>query len=486
MILLALNSRFIHASLAPFCLKEYAVSRIGRSADIRIIDANINNANEEIIDRVLQNICGKNQGPERIGLSVYVFNRNKALEILRALKELIPGAYIFAGGPEASADPVAFLDGGADCVVRGEGEEAFLRILTARDPPRGIIEGIPAAFDYSPYSEEYFQNADGKIAYFEASRGCPFNCSYCMSAGCRVRRLGLSKVKEELKKFKGRGIRILKFTDRTFNANLAYSKAIMEYAAGEFKDENIKFHFEAAPDLWDEEWIETALSARPGLFQFELGFQSFDPKVLKAVRRRQDPARSLELVRRLRESGRCKIHADLIAGLPFDSAAGIAESFDVLFSSGPDEIQLGVLKLLKGSEIRRQAETLWPDYVFNPSAPYEVYSTPWIDGNTMPLIKKTAKVVDKLYNSRRFENTLSRILTGGEAVFKNSPYSLFFEFAVFLERYSVNIHLLSLDALFKYFMEFLSGFYAAETVKTLLRRDYSDSVKNRIPKFLTE
>ncbi|MDR3263036.1 MAG: DUF4080 domain-containing protein [Clostridiales bacterium] len=477
-VILALNSRYIHSSLAPFCLKEYANNMPEQEStyDIRIIDTNINRASQVIADEVSA------IKPDIIGVSVYVFNRTKAIELIGLLKKRLPDAFIFCGGPEASADGETFLKVGAACVIRGGGEEIFREILDeypSLQGFKGIIESVAPRYDYSPYSDEYFEKAKGKIAYFEASRGCPFRCSYCMSAD-GVSHYAAAKVKQELLRFKNRDIRILKFTDRTFNYDLPYAKELLRFLAEEFEDDGIGFHFEIAPDIYDGEFIEIIKNAKKGLFQFEAGFQSFQEKTLIAVNRRQDIAKSNEFLKRT-ASGNCLIHADLIAGLPYEDIDGLKKSFDSLYALAPDEIQLGTLKFLKGSLIREQADTGFFDvsdkkYRYSTEAPYEIISSPYLSAEDVILIKKLARTVAKLYNSRRFCQTLKYVI--------KEPFAFFKDFTLYAEAVGAEMGTIRLDKLFVLLYGYLIKSHDPKYIKNLLKFDYLSSVKDNLPEAL--
>ncbi|MDR3293309.1 MAG: DUF4080 domain-containing protein [Clostridiales bacterium] len=508
-VLLSIDSRYIHAPLAPFCLKEYA--NCGRAVserfDIRIALTNINMPTSEIVREAADG------QPDLIGISAYVYNREKALETLRILRERTD-AFLFAGGPEASADPDAFLEAGASYVIRGEGEESFKRLLSGfpQVVPKGAEDGKPLEYSYSPYSLEYFAAAKGKLAYFESSRGCPYRCSYCMSAD-RLEVFDIEAVKAELRKFKGADIRVLKFTDRTFNADLSRAKLLARFLTEEFSEGNFPFHFEIAPDLWDGEWIDILRRAGK-LFRLETGFQSFTQKTLDAVGRKQNSERGKEFLRRLKapnavfseekrgtEASPCTVHADLIAGLPYEDMRGIEASFDTLYVLRPDEIQLGILKLLKDSRIRKDADTGVFDitqngtvrtYRYEELAPYSVTETPWLDTKEIALVKRVAITVDKIYNSGRFGNTLEYVLNGNttfdntpkHALNGNAPYKFFEDFTRYLLEKSIDPHAVYLDALFGAMLDFLSSRFDRGEIKRLLIQDYLERVNFRLPREL--
>jgi radical SAM superfamily enzyme YgiQ (UPF0313 family) len=383
-LLVCLNSKYVHTSLGIWYIKEYCK---GLGADYFCLDSNINKPVEDICSEILS------YNADIVGFSTYIFNVEKVKEVLLYIKQ--SNAKIVLGGPEAENN--SDLWPLADTVMAGEGETAWASYLSGNNAK--FIFGEPTKNIVFPYNDEYFENVKGKIAYFEASRGCPFCCSYCMSGEIPLRYFDIELVKQALLKFKGKDIRVLKFVDRTFNANQNYAAELLKFLIANFESENITFHFEVAPEIFSENLLEIISTAPVGLFQFEAGIQTFNEKSLAAVNRGSSVKAEANL-KRLVSFKNCHIHTVLISGLPYEDLTSFIASFNRLFEVKAHQLQLGFLKILKGSALEKK---LPKGYKICESAPYEVYETPWLTKNDFEVLKSVNEGLERVYNSGKFK-----------------------------------------------------------------------------------
>ncbi len=397
----AINSKYVHTLLSPYYLKENCLFK----DKISIIQCNINQDIEEVYNKAVEG------SPKVIALPCYIFNINYLLSLVKMIKERNPNIIIIFGGPEVSFEYEDILDK-CDYLITGEGEIAFNRLICDLEATNynGVLDkkvyvGTPIDFGklQSPYTEEYFEHVKGKIAYFEASRGCPYSCAYCISGEMGLRCFALEHVFEELNKFKGRDIRVLKFVDRTFNANKVIAKKILKYLIVNQNDFGFSFHFEIAGDILDEEFIELVESSHKGLFQFEVGVQSFNEKTLQEVIRKTNSDKVLANVKKLIDTGKSHIHTDLIAGLPYEDYDSFIAGFNKLYTIKSHMLQLGFLKVLKGSRLKSMLDS---GHVYSNEPPYEIISTPFITSEQLHLLKIAENSCDKYYNSGIFKRTL--------------------------------------------------------------------------------
>lgn len=386
--LVCLNSKYIHQSLGVYYLKAYA------RRDITIYESNINVDVDKIANDILKT------EPDLIGFSCYIFNIEKTLEVVKKIKEKSK-AKIFFGGPEASFE-YDYLFDYCDQIIVGAGESGFISLLNGNNNKVIFGKRIDNPLEFSPYTDEFFENAKGKIAYFEASRGCPFDCSYCMSSNDKLQLFDINLVKKELLKFKGKGIKILKFVDRTFNAKAEFSNEILQFLIDNFTDSDMTFHFEVAPDIFKESTLEIIKSARLGLFQFEAGIQTFNDEVLFNIHRKSNVKKAVENIKKLLSFENCHVHSDLIIGLTGEDENSLRNSFNTLYRLWTNQMQVGILKVLKGSRLKKEQI----GYVFSSLPPYEIVSTPTMSEEVIERGKKIAYLIDKYYNTNRFHFTL--------------------------------------------------------------------------------
>ncbi len=442
-VIVSVNSKYIHSSLAPWYLlsavETYA--KIPQTVEVREFTIN------QPIEMILQ--CLVEASADVYAFCSYIWNIDTLKQIIPALKNAIPSATIVMGGPEASFSAEQLLCSlPVDFVCIGEGEESFPALLDclSENESKPFIAGIAYLYDGemivrpsktlqspppSPYTSAYFEHLGGRIAYIEASRGCPFSCDFCLSGRDDPLRLfPWEEVKERILLLANSGTKTVKFVDRTFNCHKERCNTILRFILSEYGKsipQGICFHFEVAADLLREDTLEILASAPSGLFQLEVGLQSFHTPTLSAVQRKTDIDAVCRNVKRVLQNGNVHLHLDLIAGLPYEDLPTFATSFNQAYALQPHMLQLGFLKLLHGSALRKQADTLGLDYV--PTAPYEVTSTRWLSADDIRQLKAIEDALERLYNSGRFRYTLQYLLS----VTSKTPFELFEHFANFLD-----------------------------------------------------
>lgn len=432
-----LNSKYIHASLAPWCLKAGIDTYCKSSITATVMESTINSD----LDEYVKSIVAKK--PDTVCFCSYIWNIEKTLYICEQIKNKL-NCKIILGGPEVSYRSENVLENYPfiDFVLSGEGEESlpkFLDILNSNGDlslSYGLTyrketkifktdERLYTSTPVSPYSQEFFENLKGRICYIETSRGCPFRCAFCLSGRCSpLRFFALDTVKENILKLANSGTKTVKFVDRTFNANPDRANEILTFIISNYKTaipENVCFHFEIAGDILQESTLNILKSAPKGLFQLEIGMQSFNEQTLKAVNRKTDTEKLKANIKKLVSFENMHIHIDLIAGLTGEDIKSFEKSFDIGFSLKPNMLQLGFLKLLYGADMRENPKKYPCEYSSSP--PYEVTSTPWLSNEEIKKIKKCEDALERLYNSGKFLYTVEYLLNCGF-----TPFKLFMEF----------------------------------------------------------
>lgn len=436
-LICTLNSKYIHSSLAPWCLYTACKRDCKGSIEVSVLESTVNGS----IDSFKETISAEK--PDAVTFSVYIWNKEKTLLLCRKIKKERPDTVIILGGPEAAYNQKELLENYPfiDFILSGEGEIILPRLLDCisgglspeaidgvsyRSCAELIIknEAISEGFDYpSPYCKEYFDTLGGRIAYIETSRGCPFNCAYCLSGRCgKVKFKSLSQAKDEIISLGNSGTKTVKFVDRTFNCNNERAVEILRFINdnyGESIPKGVCFHFEISADILKESFIKEVSRAPKGLFQFEAGIQSLNKATLDAIGRKSDLDRLFCNIKRLTALRNCHIHTDLIAGLPEETLQSFIDGFNKCYLLGADMLQLGFLKLLHGSPLRDTADAFTCEFSSEP--PYEIISTPTMTSEELDVLRKAEKEVDRLHNSGRFRRTLGYIFNSTDL----TPFELF-------------------------------------------------------------
>lgn len=419
--LLSVSSKYVHSSLAPWCLKAGLDAYALAAHDTIIIEGTVNEPPAAVLARVAQ------ARPQVLGICCAIWNITCVAGLLPGIREALPQCVIVLGGPEVSyrAQDALTSYPQADYLIAGEGELPFARLLDALcglrsyDDVSGLCfmaaEGavirkphVHETMQPSPYTAEYFAALGGRIAYLETSRGCPYACAFCLSGrGEGLRCAPLERAYKEILLLANSGAGTVKLVDRTFNADRTRAYAILSFIAdhaGADIPRGVTFHFEVAGDLLDDAALSLIESSPAGLFQFEIGLQSMDEGTLRRVRRRTDMALLTAQVGRLISCGRAHVHLDLIAGLPGEGLAEFARGFNDAYALRPHALQLGFLKLIHGNAMRSEPD-IYPCQ-YDPQPPYQVRATPWLSEEDLAVLKLAEHALDKLYNSGRFSGTL--------------------------------------------------------------------------------
>ena len=419
-VLSTLNSKFIHSSLALRYLKAYGEAH-GQAYDI--VEYTINMPVLHILSDITEHDI------DVLGFACYIWNIEMTLHVVDMVKAVRPDIKIVLGGPEVSftADELLERCPNIDYIVQGEGEEAFHALVTAlqlgNDGLNPVIPGVRGRRDGSilgsleavevsdlssipfPYTEEDMEDLEHKIIYYESSRGCPFSCQYCLSGNKNtVRFFPQERTLEELQWFIDHGVKQVKFVDRTFNCAPHHHRPLMEFMRD--SDTDMNFHLEMEPELMTEWETNILCETPPGRIQIEVGVQSTHKKTLDAINRYNDWPYIQKSIRPIIQAGRTHVHMDLIVGLPHEDFNRFGQSFNDLFSLQPHALQIGFLKLLKGSGVRRMREY---KYVSDPLAPYEVLSTHVLPYDDVRFLKYFEDVFERFYNSERFRTTFGYI-----------------------------------------------------------------------------
>lgn len=416
-LLAAFNSKYIHSSLAV----RYLKSMIEQEIETKVVEYTINENIQDIIEDIIS------KGYRVVAFSCYIWNIEIIVKVSETIKKIDPELKLLFGGPEVSYDARKVMERypWVDFVVRGEGEVALKQFgqylsgsrelkdvcnLTYRSE-NGIEQNplYPLIDDFSVIPEFYMQSEkrdfENKIVYYEASRGCTYRCAYCLSSiSKRVRFFPLDRVKRELKHLVDLGVKQIKFVDRTFNYNKQYMMEMLEYLIS-IDDGNINFHFEITASLLDKETLFMLRKVRKGLFQFEIGVQSTNDLTLKSVCRPNQFDRIREVVHEIKRGGNIHQHLDLIAGLPFETLEVFQHSFDDVFDLQPEMLQLGFLKLLKGTPMCELVEVHGIIHTSYP--PYEILKTNYLSYADVVLLKRVDHLVDRYYNTRKYTAMMS-------------------------------------------------------------------------------
>ena len=487
-LLTAINSKFVHSNLAVRYLKAFTEDM---DYECKIREFSINDRDEKILEEIIK------EKADVIAFSTYIWN----IEVVKRLSNLIKlvdeNIKIVYGGPEVSYDSLNILkELPGDYVIQGEGEKTYrefieyllgsrdvrdIRGLYFKENGEVISNGNRPLMNMEeivfPYKED--ENLDNKIVYYEASRGCPFNCKYCLSSTTHgVRFLNVERVKKELQYFIDKKVRLVKFVDRTFNCNFKFSMAIWEFLIN--AETNTQFHFEISADILKPQELELLRKAPKDRFQFEVGVQTTNDDVLNRINRFVNFSDIKEKVVELLEIKNIKQHLDLIAGLPGEDITSFKKSFNDVYSIGPEEIQLGFLKLLRGSSMREEAEEYGMKY--SPYPPYEILQTKDVSYDELLVLKKVESMVDKYYNSQKFNNIIKFLINSFD-----TPYDFYLELGNYFDKKGYFDRNIGNSEYYKVFLDFNMDITKldSEVLRDIIKYDYLMFNKRRgMPEFL--
>lgn len=423
-VLVGINAKFVHTNLALDYLSNAC------PYPVTALEFTINESERDILAEIAE------QKADLIGFSCYIWNWDLIIRLTENLRKIQPEVSILLGGPEVSYDSEKLLEQyhWLDFIIRGPGELPWQELLTSwpdfsRVPSLvwrkgGIIESNPVCPDDweerdSPFASALKHDYEGKNIYYETSRGCPYHCSYCLSGEDKLRFLPLERVKKELALISKSRAKQIKFVDRTFNCRSERAVAIWNYIMA-LEQRGINYHFEISADLLNEEMLNTLAKAPAGLFNLEIGVQTVHEATLKAVYRRSKIEKAFYWIKRILQETKVHVHLDLIIGLPHESYEQFKLSFNEVVSLAPHKLQIGFLKLLRGSKIRREAELYGYEYTSYP--PYEILSNLFISYKEISFLHRLEHVFDKYYNSGRFYYILNYL-----AEFTTEDYFSFYE-----------------------------------------------------------
>lgn len=486
-LLTSLNTKYIHNNLAI----QYLKSTVKDKYEVDTMDFTINQNLDDIIYNIMKNEY------RIIGFSTYIWNIEETLKICEKIKKINKDIVIMLGGPEVSYNSKKILEDNKflDYIMIGEGENSFPKLLDyINNEIDELPDGVVGNFENEilgdenfqiiqnlgdsnlEYTEEYIKGK--KIIYYETSRGCPYNCEFCLSSATKkVRFFNLNKCKKDIKKFIDLKVPLVKFIDRTFNYNKEHALELLKFIVE--NDIGITtFHLEIHPTLIDEDYLNLFKNVRKDLFQFEIGVQSTNEITCKIIKRVGDFEKISEICKKILKYKNIHVHLDLIAGLPYEDFESLKNSFNDILSIRPDKLQLGFLKVLQGSPLWYKSDEY--GIVYDNYAPYEVIYTNWISYNEMQKVKLVEAILDKYYNEKYFINTFEYIVNN----YYKKDYDFFEEFANYWESkkyFDVN-H--SRDNLYKIFLEFIKfkNFSKLELIEELLIYDYILTNK-KVPSF---
>jgi radical SAM superfamily enzyme YgiQ (UPF0313 family) len=474
-VLSTLNARFIHSSLG---LRYLYANLDELKHQATIFELTIDARPIDIVEKLLK------MQPKIVGFGVYIWNIEQTTYVVSLLKQVSPDTIVVLGGPEVSYEHdqqtiVKF----ADYVISGQADVEFYRLchalLNGDTPKNKIIHSqVPRLEDLKlPYQFYSRKDIEQRVIYVEASRGCPFRCEFCLSALDKTAwPFNLDDFLNEMDSLYQRGARQFKFVDRTFNLKIDSTIRILEFFLDRL-DENLFLHFELIPDHLPDHLKATIQRFPEGSLQFEIGIQSLNPAVQQTISRKQNNDQAMKNIKWLREETYAHLHTDLIAGLPGENIDSFAQGFNQLIALQPHEIQVGILKRLRGTPVIRHTE----DYqmIYNPNPPYNVLSTQDIDFETMQSIARFARYWDMVANSGRFPNSLPLIL--GE-----QPFQQFMKFSDWLFQTTDQTHRISLQKLFTLIFDALISEFKVDKdmVVSALQKDYQRSGLKGLPAFL--
>ena len=474
-VLFAINGSFSHTNLAIRCLRE-PLERAG--FEVVLVEHTLRDRTAHILEHLYR------ENADIYGFSCYIWNIEPMLTLAQTLKSLLPNSKIVLGGPEVSYGLERFEDASwIDAIVRGEGEEAMLSLCQAmkekREYPR--VSGTDAVI-FADAGVHYREGEEtGGILYYESSRGCPYSCAYCLSSATHgVRFKSVEQTLEELLTFEKiqANCKVIKFVDRTFNADVKRANAIWQALLDEKYTKS--YHFEICASLLNEESFDILSRFPKGKVQLEIGLQSTNKETLAASSRHIDAHKVIDAARRIREVGNVHVHLDLIAGLPYEDYTSFAKSFDDAYGSS-DMLQLGFLKLLHGTELRERAEEY--EYRYLPTPPYTVLQSKWITYPQMQRLTHIAEVLDRYLESGRFTHALWYLTP-----LMPSPFGFWEGLSLYLEENDNRpLQRISQPDAFRYLLAYAGESLAdlnVDKLKEMLAADFSQHENKNPPSFL--
>lgn len=493
-LLVSLNSRYIHVTPAPYALGAGVLAYAKHPHAVRVIDRTVNDGEEKLSAL----LCAEEA--DLYAFSVYIWNVSPVARLVKEVRRAHPRARILLGGPEVSYDVPHFFSAmpEVDYILSGEGERPFALLADAlaegKEPsdiagcsyrkgdgtlhvaPPYIAEDDPP----SPLAFGYGEALQGRIAYIETSRGCPYSCAFCLSGRVGgVRFFDLERVKKDILSLAECGAKTVKFVDRTFNADRRRARELFSFLLserGKRIPSHLCFHFEIAGELLDEETLALLKTVPKGYFQMEAGVQSLNEATLTAIHRSPRTERLLTCLRTLLSYKNIHTHMDLIAGLPGEDLASFENSFNGVFALRPHMLQLGFLKLLRGAPMRENRADF--PCAFAEAPPYTVLSTPCLSKEDLAFIKTAEEGCDRLYNSRRYLWTVELLL-------ESAAFSPFRLFALAGEKLNALPQGYTLNDEMALLFEAFRGFVHENALLDALRRDFAESNSScRLPPVL--
>jgi len=475
-VLLTLNARYAHASFGlRYLMANLPAELRGRAA---MLEFDVTQRSVDVLEAVLA------RDPKIVGVGVYIWNAEESARLVADLKRVRPDVIVVLGGPEVSYETDRQqIVADADYVITGEADLAFgelcAKLLTSREPPlmKVIAADLPefdrVALPYDLYSDHDLAH---RVVYVEASRGCPFKCEFCLSSlDVPVRNVPLDTFLAAMAKLLDRGLRRFKFVDRTFNLNLNFSRSILQFFLDRYTS-GLFLHFEMIPDRLPEALREPIARFPPGALQFEVGVQTFNEEVAARISRKQDNAKLADNLKFLRAQTGVHVHADLIVGLPGESVGSFAAGFDRLVALQPAEIQVGMLKRLRGTPIVRHDEPF--GMIYSPHAPYEILANRDIDFATMQRLRRLARYWDLIANSGNFIETTPLIWSDG-----SSPFASFLDLSDWLHATAGRKHGIALRELVELLFSYLTERRGLDpaTIARSLWQDYQRGGRSDLP-----
>ena len=451
-VICTLSAKYIHASLGIWYLHAAIKKNCEPSVDIVILESSIN----DNLDVFSQKIIAEK--PDFLGLSCYIWNINLMHELSHIIKQSNSNIQICLGGPEVSFNQkqIFNMNKDIDFIIASEGENPIVKLINSlnnhtsykdinnlsyRENNHVIINPLEKNINdpINPYSDDFFNNLNGKIAYIETSRGCPYTCAFCLSGSDNPARFfDLDETFDNIIKLGQSKTQTIKFVDRTFNANIRRTIKILNFLLYDPRvNRNITYHFEIAGDILNDDLIELFGKAPNGLFQVEIGLQSFNETTLSYITRKTNTTRLKNNIIKLRNNNNMHIHIDLIVGLPFENFESFKTSFNIAYKLNPHDLQVGFLKVLHGASMRIDTDK-YP-LIFNDFPPYEIIETPFISKVEIEQIKSLEDVLERLYNSQRFINTTTYLMNKS----KLEPFDFYYDLGMYLNQFE--LYKISLD-----------------------------------------